>query len=152
MVKKKHIMTFTRPVAIRKIGEIPTLLEREGAMTKHQLAKRLGVVSRTAQTYLAELKRRGKIHVASYSARTNGGTLVAVWTYGPEPDGFVAPVTRLPEDLTREDAKARRARRRAEAAARQRKEKKAGPQFDPFGDPLHIAIWNIVNYPRKLCK
>lgn len=147
VTKKKHIMTFTRPAALRKIAEIPGLLEKEGPMSKHDLAKRLGVVSRTAQTYLAELKRRDEIHIVHLAARTNGGTPVAVWANGSEPDGYVAPVLRAPADPNREDARTRRARRRAEAAAS--KQRKSTHTAITITCPWHVFFWNMVNVSRK---
>lgn len=146
-------MTFSRPTALRKIALIPELLDAQGAMSKHDVAICLGVVARTAQTYLAELKRRDAIHVDHFVERVGGGTPMAMWVSGPEPDGYVTPT--LPACSPREDARTRRARRRAEQAALRRALREAPPpppapksHFD-IDCPWHRCLWNMVTLTTK---
>lgn len=142
MGKKKHLMTFTRPAALRKIEQIPGILEKQGPMSKHQLAKRLGVVPRTAQTYLAELKRRNLIHVSLYVVRTGGGIPVSVWASGPEPEGYVVPVQPAPTK-----PKAPRVRRTSRSSA----SKRPGVSVEQViaSCPWHRYFWNMVNVSSK---
>lgn len=146
MVKKKHIMSFTRQVARRKLALIPAILEKQGPMTKHQVAAEIGAVARTAQTYLVELERRDLVHVARLVKQVRGGTPVSLWGAGPKPYANYEPLVQGLEPKRKNRVKRDRSREGRLAYERRRIQMTT---IKPRRDPWQVHFWGETGMAGK---